>query len=258
MLESCVAISKLFDKLKDKLETEITLKTHAIWRIPKINENSTIGQQIKYYRRLANIKQTDLCLKLGCDRGVLDHLENRELKLVNVKLIKDIIKELDIEDKIVMNDDYIAFLLDNPIQTILDFRKKNNLKRIDLAKMLENEDKLSLDVALRIAKRFNISLDYLFNITDFMNEDDILIDKAFKMVFNPTIIRDEYELENIGKFWLELMVLSVNEYLIKFLFESNKLENAFLNNELTEFDYNFKMEELKDKYYKLNNTDNEL
>ena len=117
MLESCTTISKLFDKLKDKLDVSITLKTHAKWKIPQINENSTIGQQIKYYRRLANIKQTDLCLKLGCDRGVLDRLENRELKLVNVKLIKDIIKELDIADKIIMNDDYIAFLLDNPIQT---------------------------------------------------------------------------------------------------------------------------------------------
>lgn len=136
MLENCTAISKLFDKLKDKLETEVTLKTHAVWKIPQINENSTIGEQIKYYRRLANIKQTDLCSKLGCDRGVLDRLENRELKLVNVKLIKDVIKELDIEDKIVINDDYIGFLLDNPIQTLLDFRKKNNLKQIDLAKML--------------------------------------------------------------------------------------------------------------------------
>lgn len=57
MLESCVGISRLFDKLKDKLETEITLKTHAVWKIPQIDENSTIGQQIKYYRRLANIKQ---------------------------------------------------------------------------------------------------------------------------------------------------------------------------------------------------------
>jgi len=136
MLENCASISKLFDKLKDKLDTKVTLKTHAVWKIPQIDKNSTIGEQIKYYRRLANIKQTDLCIKLGCDRGVLDHLENRELKLVNVKLIKDIIKELDIEDKIAINDDYIAFLLDNPIQTILDFRKKNNLKQIDLAKML--------------------------------------------------------------------------------------------------------------------------
>lgn len=131
-----MAVSNLFDKLKDKLETEVTLKTHAVWKIPQINENSTLGEQIKYYRRLANIKQTDLCLKLGYDRGVFNRLENKELKLVNVKLIKDIIKELDIADKIVMNDDYIAFLLDNPSQTILDLRKKHNLKQIDLAKML--------------------------------------------------------------------------------------------------------------------------
>lgn len=134
-----MAISKLFDKLKDKLDTEIIIHTSPTWKIPRINENSTLGEQIKYYRRLANIKQTDLCLKLGCDRGVLDHLENRELKLVNINLIKDIIKELNIEDKIIINDDYIAFLLDNPIQTILNFRKKNNLKRIDLARMLDKD-----------------------------------------------------------------------------------------------------------------------
>lgn len=136
MLESCVAISKLFDKLKDKLDTDVTLKTHALWKIPPINENSTLGEQIKYYQRLANIRQTDLCLKLGCDRGVFNRLENKELKLVNVKLIKDIIKELDIADKIIMNDDYIAFLLDNPIQTIINFRKKNTLKQVDVARML--------------------------------------------------------------------------------------------------------------------------
>ena len=139
MLENCASISKLFDKLKDKLDVSITLKTHAKWKIPQINENSTLGEQIKYYRRLANIRQTDLCLKFGCDRGVLNRLKNKELKLVNVKLIKDIIKELDIADKIVINDDYIAFLLDNPSQTILDFRKEHNLKQIDLSKMLDKD-----------------------------------------------------------------------------------------------------------------------
>ena len=66
-MESDVAISKLFDKLKDKLDTEIILKTHAVWKIPQINENSTLGQQIKYYRRLANIKQADLAKELGYD-----------------------------------------------------------------------------------------------------------------------------------------------------------------------------------------------
>ena len=88
-----MAISKLFDKLKDKLDTEIIIHTSPTWKIPQINEHSTLGEQIKYYRRLANMKQTDLCLKLGCDRGVLDHLENRDMKLININLIKDIIKE---------------------------------------------------------------------------------------------------------------------------------------------------------------------
>lgn len=163
-------------------------------------------------------------------------------------------------DKILSNNE-TAQVRGIKTERIKSVRNRENLTQQKFAKEIDvsldtikaielNEDKLSLDVALRIAKRFNVSLDYLFNITDFMNEDEILIDKAFQAVFNPTIIRDEYELENIGKFWIELMVLSVNEYLIKFLFESNKLENAFLNNELTEFDYNFKMEELKDKYYK--------
>lgn len=47
-------------------------------------------------------------------------------------MIKEVIKALDIEDKI----DYIAFLLDNPSKAIIDFRNKNNLKQIDLARIL--------------------------------------------------------------------------------------------------------------------------
>ena len=139
MLEKQVAISKLFNKLQDKLDTEIIVHTSPTWKIPEINENSSLGEQIKYYRRLKNIKQTDLCLKLGCDRGVLDHLENRNMKLININLVKDIIKELDIEDKIIMNDDYISFIFNNPSKAIMDFRKKNNLKRIDLSKTMNTD-----------------------------------------------------------------------------------------------------------------------
>ncbi len=136
MLESCVSISKLFDKLKDKLETEITLKTHAKWKIPQIDENSTLGQQIKYYRRLANIKQNDLSLKLGYPATALKHIENMEMKLIDVNLIRSVIKELDIEDKIAITDDYIAFLLDNPSKKILELRKKLNLTQPKFAKLL--------------------------------------------------------------------------------------------------------------------------
>lgn len=108
---------------------------------------------------------------------------------------------------------------------------------------------LSLDKALKISQKYDVSLDYLFGISDFMNESEILIDKAFQMVCNPTIIKDEYELENIGRFSLELMVLNINEYLIKFLFDSHKLDVDYANNDISEYDYNYKMSELKDKLY---------
>lgn len=135
-MENDVAISKLFYKLQEKLDTEIIIHTNPNWKIPKINENSTLGEQIKYYRRLANIKQLDLCHKLGCDRGVLDNLENRDIKLVNVKLIKNVLKELNIEDKININDDYISFMLNKPSEQLKEYRRRNNLKRIDLSRMI--------------------------------------------------------------------------------------------------------------------------
>ena len=106
----------------------------------EINESSSVGDQIKYYRQLMSIQQKDVAKLIDIDRYTMYQLENKEYKqLYDKKHLQDVISFLDIEDKIVMNDDYIAFLLDNPIQTILDFRKKNNLKRIDLAKMLDKD-----------------------------------------------------------------------------------------------------------------------
>ena len=47
------------------------------------------------------------------------HLENQEMKLVDIKLLKGVIEELGIEDKIIINDDYIKFLLDDPCKNII-------------------------------------------------------------------------------------------------------------------------------------------
>lgn len=135
-MESKVGISKLFDKLQDTLDTEIIVHTNATWEIPKISKDSTIGQQIKYYRRLANIKQEDLSTKLGYSRDALHHIENKEMKLVNINLIKDVIKELNIEDKININDDYIVFLLDNPSKKLSELRQKLGFSKTKLANSL--------------------------------------------------------------------------------------------------------------------------
>lgn len=135
-MESYEDISKLFYNLRKELDTEIKIHTKPNWKIPQINENSSLGEQIKYYRRLAKIKQSDLCNKLNCDRGVLDVLENREMKLVNINFIKKVLRELNIEDKISINDEYIAFLLDNPSKKIIELRKSFNLTRNAFAELI--------------------------------------------------------------------------------------------------------------------------
>ena len=127
----------MFYNLKDVIPNTIVLTTHTLKKVNTINDNSTIGEQIKHYRKLADIKQADLSEKLGYSRGLLLHLENEEMKLVDVDLLKAIIKELNIEDKIVINDDYIKFLLDNPSKTIFDLRQKMNLTIPQFANMLD-------------------------------------------------------------------------------------------------------------------------
>ena len=127
----------MFHSLKDVIPDTITIKTHTKWKIQPINENSSLGKQIKYYRRLADIKQTDLSLKLGYSRDALHHIENKEMKLIDINLIKAVIEELNIKDKVNINDDYIAFLLDNPCKTIFILRQKMNLSRQEFAKVLD-------------------------------------------------------------------------------------------------------------------------
>ena len=68
-------------------------------------------------------------VKLNFHRSTLNHLENRDIKLVNVELIKGIIEELNIQDKININDEYISFLLDNPCDKIIEARQKLKLTK---------------------------------------------------------------------------------------------------------------------------------
>lgn len=140
LLENCVAISDLFYKLRDTIKTEITIKTNTRRKLKPINEFSTIGEQIKYYRVLQDIKQEDLCKKLGVTREALFHIENRDMKLVDIKLLESVIKELKIEDKLIINDDYIEFLLNDPCEKIKSIRKQMNLSLVNFADMLQVSD----------------------------------------------------------------------------------------------------------------------
>ena len=128
-------MNKMFYLIKDEFSSNIEIKLPRI-NIIELTKDSSIGKQIKYYRKLANLKQEDLSLKLGCSKEALQHIENREMKLVDINLLKKIIKELDIEDKININDDYIKFLLNNPSKTIFKLGSDLGQSREEFSKRL--------------------------------------------------------------------------------------------------------------------------
>lgn len=137
MSELNVAIDKLFNMLKGLIPESVNIKTHTRRYLKPINKNSTLGEQIKYYRTKEDIKQTDLGLKLDFHRTTLNHLENKEMKLVNINLIKGIIEELGLHDKIKINDDYVDFLLNNPCERLFNIRQEMKLTRQQFADMLD-------------------------------------------------------------------------------------------------------------------------
>lgn len=120
-------LNRMFTSLESEIQTRITYRVPPIWIVNPIKDDASIGEQIKYYRRLANVKQEDLSIKLGYSRDALHHLENREMKLVDINLITGIIEELKLHDKLKINDEYIQFLLDNPCEKIKTLRKQMNM-----------------------------------------------------------------------------------------------------------------------------------
>ena len=78
-----------------------------------------------------------------------------------------------------------------------------------------------------------------------MNEEEILIDKAFESIFDVSLIHKENYIDIDGKMYsTDILCLNTNEYLIQFLYESKKIEKKKNNNEISQDEYDFKMEYL--------------
>lgn len=103
-----------------------------------IDENITLGNQIKYARQLKRITQEELARTLGVDSCTIKQIENKTYKqLHSTTIITNIIDYLDIRDKIKINDDYLEFILKKKQHEIFDFRIKYNIALIDFANMID-------------------------------------------------------------------------------------------------------------------------
>ena len=103
----------------------------------EINQNSTVGEQIKYYRQLIGIQQKDVANYVEIDRYTMYQIENYDYaQIYYPEHIRKIIEFLEIEDKIIWNDKYLEFIINKQNYKIKEFRIKYNLTQRELADLM--------------------------------------------------------------------------------------------------------------------------
>ena len=113
--------------------------------------------------------------------------------------------------------------------------------------MEQGRTPINIERAIEIAKAFDVSLDFIYGLTDNMNEEEITIPKAFESLFNPQLIHKEY-IDIEGKIHnVDFLSLTANDILIQYFYSLKKCEEMKEN--ITEEEYKYRIEEIKDKYY---------
>lgn len=132
-----------FENVSKLLDRTSIQKTYE-YEIPEIitpisiNETSTIGEQIKYYRQIKGIYQKDIAKLLNIERYTMYHLENNSYKQIYLpEVIRKVINYLEIEDKIIWNDKYVEFIIKDRQHEIRDFRIQNNLTLKEFSNLMK-------------------------------------------------------------------------------------------------------------------------
>ncbi|MFV0249759.1 MAG: helix-turn-helix domain-containing protein [Bacilli bacterium] len=136
-MELYLGIHVLYKNIKNKVNLNHSYKLHSNKKLPIINKQSELGKKIKYYRRLNDIKQTELADLLNVSRDKIMAVENnKNIKYYDKKFVQAIIDKIDAEP-LKKSNTYIGFLLDNPSQKIIEYRLKENISKTELAKRMK-------------------------------------------------------------------------------------------------------------------------
>lgn len=108
---------------------------------------------------------------------------------------------------------------------------------------------LTLDKALKIAKKFNVSLDYLFGISDYINEDEITSELAYEHIFNI-----EFPFNDTDDPLL-ILNFSTNKYILEFYYQKQLLKDELDKKKINEDEFNLELDKLKNKYDKIISSD---
>lgn len=109
------------------------------FNMEEINDETTIGKQIKYFRKINNTRITDMAVELGIGYNTIVRLEeqsdNRNLNHKSIQIINKIINYLDIRDKLnFSNNEYLDFILNKQSSAIKELKDK--IGRMEIANKL--------------------------------------------------------------------------------------------------------------------------
>lgn len=109
------------------------------FNMEEINDETSIGKQVKYFRKINNVRITDMAVELGIGYNTIVRLEeqsdNRNLNHKSIQIINKIINYLDIRDKLnFSNNEYLDFILNKQSSAIKELKDK--IGRMEIANEL--------------------------------------------------------------------------------------------------------------------------
>lgn len=109
------------------------------FNMEEINDETSIGKKVKYFRKINNVRITNMATELGIGYNTIVRLEeqsdNRNLNHKSIQIINKIIDYLEIRDKLNFNNnDYLDFILNKQSLTIK--KLKDKIVRMEIASEL--------------------------------------------------------------------------------------------------------------------------
>jgi len=153
--------------------------------------------------------------------------KNHEVKEISKNRVKELRKNLDLTVK-----DFVDGIDGFSPETLSSIEKGNS--------------GLTLDKALKIAQKYEVSLDYLFGISDYINENELALEKAFDYIFDIQFPLFDNESDP-----MLVINFSTNEYLLEYFYHKKLLVNKKENKEITIEEFNLELENLRNKYFEL-------
>ncbi len=152
----------------------------------------------------------------------LKHFGTREEKII--KIIKDNLpynKPLTVIKT--SRPNLIRRLYDNmPME---EFIKDTSIDLERYKKVDRQVNGINLQDVLELARKYNLSLDYLYGISDYKNDEDVFFQKLLEKV--PSIFQKEED----------YLILSINHFLIKYILALYDLQETKDLEDYTEFEY---------------------